>query len=89
MNIKDIRIPYNYLIQLSVKHLEDVRCILLTEIGIKNEYAKAIQISRDYLNVFNLQSYLIFGDMIYDVKSIPGVNPEFCVKSLRSLQNDV
>lgn len=71
MNIKDIRIPYNYLIQLSVKHLVDVRCILLTEIGIKNEYAKAIQISRDYLNVLNLQSYLIFGDMIYDVKSIP------------------
>ncbi len=71
MNIKDIRIPYNYLIQLSVKHIEDVKCILLTEIGVKNEYAKAIKIGSDYLNVLNLQSYLIFGDMIYDLKSIP------------------
>lgn len=70
-NIRNLRIPYNYLIQLSVKHLNAASCILLTETGIRNEYNKAIQISRDYLNVLNLQSYLIFGDIIYDFKSIP------------------
>ena len=71
MNIKDIRVPYNYLIQLSAKHLDDVKCILLTESGVNDEYDKAIKISSDYLNVLNLQPYLIYGDMIYDLKSIP------------------
>ena len=69
-NIDDIRIPYNYLIQLAIKHLNE-KNILLTCEGQKVEFDTAIRISSDYLNVMNLQPYSVFGDMCFDFKSIP------------------
>lgn len=70
-NIDEIRVPYNYLIQLASKHLDDARNVLLTNVGQKNEFDKIIKISSDYLNVMNLQPYSIFRDMCMDFKSIP------------------
>ena len=70
-SINETRIPYNYLIQLAAKHLDKARNILLTNKGQKIEFDKAVRISRDYLNVMNLQPYSVFGDMCLDFKSIP------------------
>lgn len=70
-DIKNIKLPYNYLIQLSAKHTDDAKSVLLTESGIKNEYNKAIKISSDYLNVLDLQPYNFYEDLFYDFKNIP------------------
>lgn len=70
-NINDIRVPYNYLIQLAIKHLNETRNILLTTKGQKIEFDMAIRISSDYLNVLNLQSYSVYSDLCLDFKSIP------------------
>lgn len=71
LNIEKLRVPYNYLIQLAAKHIQDKEVLLLTKNGQKEKYIEAIRISEDYLNVLNLQSYSILGDMVWDYKTIP------------------
>lgn len=70
-SINEARVPYNYLIQLAVKHLDKSRNILLTNKGQKIEFDAAVKISSDYLNVMELQPYSVFSDMCLDFKSIP------------------
>lgn len=67
----ELRIPYNYLIQLGIKHIIVTPSPLLTISGIKNEINFIIQNSRDYLNVLDLQSYSIFSNLFLNYKMIP------------------
>ena len=69
--INRLRIPYNYLMQMAVKHLCEVKCPLLTEKGRNANYDNAIRISSDYLNVLNLQSYSILSDILWNYENIP------------------
>lgn len=69
--INRLRIPYNYLMQMAVKHLCEVKCPLLTEKGRNANYDNAIRISSDYLNVLNLQSYSILSDIFWNYENIP------------------
>ena len=71
MNIDELRVPYNYLIQLAVMHLNETRSPLLTENGQLSKYDDAIKLSSDYLNVLDLQSYSIWGDMFWNYENIP------------------
>lgn len=59
--IKDERIPYNYLIQICVKHLNP-KIIIMTKSGIKEIYNKIIDISKSYMTILNLQGYSIYED---------------------------
>ena len=70
-NINQLRVPYNYLIQLAIKHLDEIQCPLLTENGQHSKYDEAIRISSDYLNILNLQSYSTFGDILWNYENIP------------------
>lgn len=65
------RIPYNYLVQLGAKHLDDKRAVVVTQAGAKKIIDEIIQIGKDYLSVLNLQSYSIFEDMFVDYSDIP------------------
>ena len=67
----ELRIPYNLLIQIAVKHLNNHSSLLLTSQGIEGKYQEAINISKDYLNVLNLRPYSIYGDLLLDFKDIP------------------
>lgn len=69
--VTEIRIPYNYLIQIAVKHLNENGNALLTAYGKMHAYNHIIRISSDYLNILNLQKYYIYEDLNYDYREIP------------------
>lgn len=71
MNVKNIRVPYNYLIQLAVKHLDKCKCPLLTELGLYSKYKEVINLSSNYLNVLDLQPYSTFKNMVWSYENIP------------------
>lgn len=70
-NIGEIRVPYNYLIQMAIKHIGESHCLIFTRNGFECLYNQVIQLSSDYFNVLNLQGYTIFEDMIFDYRNIP------------------
>lgn len=63
--IKNERIPYNYLIQICVKHLNP-KIIIITGSEIENFYNKIIDISKSYMTILNLQGYSIYEDLGID-----------------------
>lgn len=64
------RIPYNYLIQISLKHLNNgIAC--LTDYGSEKIYFEIIEISKCYFNVLDLQSYSSYEDLFMDYKDLP------------------
>lgn len=65
------RIPYNYLMQLSIKHLDNTKNVLLTNLGYHQIFVDIIQISSDYLSILNLQQHSVFEDLNFDIKNIP------------------
>ena len=71
LRIDELRIPFNYLIQLGIKYVNHSKVVMLTDSGTECLFDTIIQNSRDYLNVMNLQSYSVFSDLIYDYKTIP------------------
>lgn len=70
-NVGEIRVPYNYLIQMAIKHIGESHCLIFTKKGFECLYNQVIQLSSDYFNVLNLQGYTIFEDMIFDYRNIP------------------
>ena len=64
-----LRIPYNYLIQIAVKHLKPICKISISD-DIKNKCENIIKISKWYLDILNLQSYYIYEDILFDYKNI-------------------
>jgi hypothetical protein len=66
------RIPYNYLIQIGLKHLNlNTYIACLTKTGIRNIYDKIIEISCKYFTVLNLQSYSSYEDLFVKYKDLP------------------
>jgi hypothetical protein len=68
--LPNARIPYNYLIQLSLKNLECYSCVL-SEAGRRNKYNTVINIASAYLEVLNLQGHHAFEDMLSVFEDFP------------------
>lgn len=61
------RIPYNYLIQIAMKHLgENKKCDNKKEI-----YSEIIKLGESYLDVLDLQSYSIWEDINFSLEYLP------------------
>lgn len=69
-NLPDVRIPYNYLIQLALKNLESGNRIL-SETGRRNKYKDVINIASAYLEVLNLQGHHAYEDMFSAFEDFP------------------
>jgi hypothetical protein len=63
------RIPYQYLLQLSLKHLKGD--VLLREANKKNLYNKIIRLSKDYLEVLQLQGYYVLSEILEPLEDFP------------------
>lgn len=64
------RVPYNYLINICGKFLNN-SLITLTYIGQENNYNKIINISSNYLAILQLQGHSVYEDMFVEYKKIP------------------
>lgn len=69
-NSKNIRVPYNYLINICGKNL-DSGLKVFTIKGSNDIYKKIIQLSSYYLTVLELQGFSVFEDIIVNYKDIP------------------
>lgn len=69
--ISDLRIPYNYLIQLAAKNIGASKLVIITNEEMQKKYMEVIKIGMDFLNVLDIQSYSVFGDMLCHYKDIP------------------
>lgn len=65
-----MEIPYNYLINISGKFLDDVTYVL-TEKGLYSIYSNIITISKHYLEILNLRYDSIYADYMIDYEDIP------------------
>lgn len=66
------RIPFAYLLQLGMKHLEDINH-LLTAKGRQQQYEEVLRIAKAYLETFNLQGHNTMEDMFTNYEHFPMV----------------
>ena len=63
-------VPYAYLLQLGMKHLED-SSPLITEQGRRVQYEEILRVASAYLEILNLQGHSIMEDMFYSYEHFP------------------
>ncbi len=69
--VDDCNIPYNYLLQIGIKHIEEKENPLLSAEGKRLKYHEIISIAKNFLNVLNLHSYNVFAEVLLNYKEIP------------------
>lgn len=63
-------VPYAYLLQLGMKHLEAVNH-LMTEQGRQTQYEEILRVASSYLEILNLQGHSVMEDMFYSYEHFP------------------
>lgn len=66
------RVPYSYLLQLGMKHLEHEN-YLLTEKGKRMQYDEVLRMASAYLEILNLQGHNVMEDMFGGYEDFPMV----------------
>ena len=63
------RTPYQYLLQLSLKYLKSE--FIFTDAYREHRYQELIQLAQDYLEVLQLQGYMIWEDVYTEIEDFP------------------
>lgn len=63
------RTPYQYLLQLSLKYLKSE--FIFTDAYREHRYQELIQLAQDYLEVLQLQGYMVWEDVYAEIEDFP------------------